>query len=61
MRWDEKGKEANYNMTTRSTHSKLSNVIWESKHIRVMFQGHDKMTNRISSQIPVLVISFTLM
>ena len=44
-------------MTTRSTQSKLSSVIWESKCTRVMFQKHDKMTNRISSQVLVLVKS----
>ena len=33
----------------KCTQSKLSNGIWESKHIRVSFEEHDKMTDRISS------------
>lgn len=44
----------------RSTLRTLRNDIWESKHIRVTVNKHDKMRNWISFQVPILVISSAL-
>jgi len=53
--------EKHIELVTRSTHNWWRRAIYESKYTQIKFQEHDKIADKVSSWVPILVKSSTIM